>query len=324
MQGRYLTNQELASLGRQICDVSYKHSDDDHKAFEILHDALDQEFQLGNEIAFIIHQSLKIPSEQLLILWCGRWYEQGLPRIVLDEKYAALLMATEATEESLEFVVSPWRAFLIQVPPGLLQVFCHITQADVDILRISVQTMINQDGSLVWNFIAEGTSGVKLWRHGLSLHQLIHVDTNDMSPIPEYDIFMSTLEDKDERVMTLVGRLIVSTCLAMSNPANFREQKQNKGRAKKFVFNKENKSIRNYILGQPIVVDCRPAIRSYVQGTRKGSVPKVRFLVRGHWRRQPYGEGNKLRKLVQILPYWKGSEEARIETIREVKLKNLL
>lgn len=40
-----------------------------------------------------------------------------------------------------------------------------------------------------------------------------------------------------------------------------------------------------------------------------GASPQVRFSVRGHWRQQPHGPQNSLRKLLWIQPFWKGSDK---------------
>jgi len=41
-----------------------------------------------------------------------------------------------------------------------------------------------------------------------------------------------------------------------------------------------------------------------------GGKPLVRFMVRGHWRRQPHGPESQERKLIWIRPYYKGSDIA--------------
>jgi len=43
-----------------------------------------------------------------------------------------------------------------------------------------------------------------------------------------------------------------------------------------------------------------------------GSQPLVRFMVRGHWRYQPHGEGNLGRKLIWIQPHYKGPDMATL------------
>lgn len=43
-----------------------------------------------------------------------------------------------------------------------------------------------------------------------------------------------------------------------------------------------------------------------------GSAPSIRFMVRGHWRNQPHGEGLASRRLVWIRPYFKGPDMAEL------------
>lgn len=45
-------------------------------------------------------------------------------------------------------------------------------------------------------------------------------------------------------------------------------------------------------------------------GGSGGSKPLVRFMVRGHWRRQPHGPESQDRKLIWIRPYYKGPDLA--------------
>ena len=45
---------------------------------------------------------------------------------------------------------------------------------------------------------------------------------------------------------------------------------------------------------------------------------KVRFPVRPHYRRQPYGPGRKLRKIILIPAHWKGPDDAPISKVERV------
>jgi len=42
----------------------------------------------------------------------------------------------------------------------------------------------------------------------------------------------------------------------------------------------------------------------------KGSAINKRFIVRGHWRRQPYGKGRTQYRMIRIAPHYKGPEDA--------------
>ncbi len=60
----------------------------------------------------------------------------------------------------------------------------------------------------------------------------------------------------------------------------------------------------------PIEVSWGP--KTNMPGTTSGSRPAVRFVVRGHWKQQPFGPGNSLRRLHWIKPYYKGPEVAAL------------
>ena len=49
-------------------------------------------------------------------------------------------------------------------------------------------------------------------------------------------------------------------------------------------------------------------------GTEEGTGEKLKWRtpVRKHFKRQPYGPGRKLRKIIVIMPYWRGPEDAPI------------
>lgn len=59
----------------------------------------------------------------------------------------------------------------------------------------------------------------------------------------------------------------------------------------------------------PIVIQKGEADHS-VGSTGGGGKPLVRFMVRGHWRRQPHGPESLERKLIWIRPYYKGPDLA--------------
>ena len=52
--------------------------------------------------------------------------------------------------------------------------------------------------------------------------------------------------------------------------------------------------------------------KTSMPGTGSGSKPAIRFVVRGHWKRQPFGPGASQRRLHWIKPYFKGPEVAAL------------
>lgn len=116
-------------------------------------------------------------------------------------------------------------------------------------------------------------------------------------------------------VFDMVRALIRGACLALSNPEDFRKEKQHAPTARS-----KGKSTRSgppdlqqarFMLSAPVKVDLREHVRAALSDQAHAS-PTVQFLVRGHWRNQSYGPKHSLRRVQWIEPFWKGPEESRI------------
>jgi hypothetical protein len=122
--------------------------------------------------------------------------------------------------------------------------------------------------------------------------------------------------DHDARACAAIGRIIVNTALAMSDPRNVtlsrparvrhRVNSAFKGRVE------PEPTCRQYVLGKDIHLstDLRPELRRYLSGHRKS--PSVQVLVSGHYKMQPYGPKSSLRKLIWREPFWRGPEDSPI------------
>lgn len=96
-------------------------------------------------------------------------------------------------------------------------------------------------------------------------------------------------------------------------PKNSKKKKKIKEQLKKT----SNRGVT--LLGGSIPVD-RTQERGYIENQKTGRTLTVRTLVSGHWRDQPYGKDNALRKRIWIEPFWRGPEGAPI-TRRQHNLK---
>ena len=75
-------------------------------------------------------------------------------------------------------------------------------------------------------------------------------------------------------------------------------------------------------IGAPIEIDCRAAVKEYVEhgtrssekGHRRHGTPTVQWMVRGHFRMQAHGPKHTLRRKTWIKPHWQGHEAALIQT----------
>lgn len=310
-----LTNDQLAAFGKTLWELTYKDFQDDNDALEAMISRISQAASVDPGLQIVAEALMHMPHEQMKAMWAARWVDQGCPRITVEGRFASLLMSTDAGPEVADMVVPPWKSFMIEIPEGILTAVNPRTNTESSLRRVFVQQLVDDKGELVWNFIAESNDALQLWRHGLSTRDCLVFDDGRNTVDWSEAAFTESIETQDERVILLVGRLIVSTCLSLSDPTNFHEQKKTKGRGKRWRVSGSGPEIRTFVLGRPIKIDCRQSIRDFIHNRKQeGSRLTVQFLVRGHWKNQAHGPGHSLRKLIHIEPYWKGPEEARIVT----------
>ncbi len=305
-----IDKQVLMVVGQYLWPKSYqRHPEDDAGAFDYLVNTLrgspdSMENLLGHNINLI-------PHEQIMQMGAARWYDQGLPVVQMGHKYAAALMASSVSPESVgEGVEAPWKAFLIEVPMGILSLVNPSTEAQESVTHVLVHRITRPAGDKVWNYMIFTEGAVTLWKHGASTRDLVDESLVDENDWASYSFGLET-NDRDDRAALLVSRLIIGVCLAFSNQ-DTPVKKLGKGHHQEHQRRLSAEPLsRTFQIGAPLKLDCREAVRDYLEG-RKSSKLSVQSLVRGHWKRQPYGPKAALRKWIWREPYWRGPEDAPI------------
>lgn len=291
------SNQDLLVIGSSLWLDSYKDQTlTDYEAIPLIHDAMVQVEEEPDESQMNV----------FLKSWAARWVDQGAPRLIVDDKFASMLMATTIGEGCSDLVIPPWKAFIVEVQNQLLRTTIDGKQTYID--RILVQRVERAKDSYAWNiFTLNPDTDLITASLMVPIEKLCSTDWQDL------DFDGKEHHEDGPRILILINRLVTSLCLALSDPTISREQKKTKGRGHKFRFNRDIPAIRTFIVGRQITVDCRPAVREYLSDTRKkASTINVQLLVRGHWKNQAYGAGHSLRKPIHIEPYWKGPEDSQI------------
>lgn len=249
---------------------------------------------------------LRYAESQVMMMFYAHWAVDAFPQVVVGAKYAAALCATEVPEEFAEELRSPWPAWILEVPPGVL----HATTAEGapdPVRRIWVMFKLDR-----WFYWTTNESPASLFNHRMTASQM--TDGSSAKINHEASCWPLEVTDVDQRAHVLIKRLIVGTCLAMTSPGNITRAPKEKVPAwRRREPGAPPIKGRTYFVGNPVKIDCRPAIREYLSGSRK-SAPSVQHLVRGFWRRQPHGPGSSLRRLTWVEPYWRGPDEAPILT----------
>lgn len=221
------------------------------------------------------------------------WAQCGLQSVRMSHTYAAALMATSpmATEIRL-----PWPTFEIRVPDGLIA-----TEQYGQALSLLVSTCFI-DVSL---YIRVGCSLGGFYAHALE-GPLSALCNEDIEECVREDCAFPPRGDDNVRAGLLIRRLVANVCLDLA--AHHANAVRETPRALK-MDHRGNPVARGLVIGRPLEIDCRQAVRDYVSGARSTS-PKCVTLVRGHWRNQPCGPRHALRQLIWIAPFYRGPDGA--------------
>lgn len=260
-------------------------------------------------------------TEEGLMLGLGvaRWADQAYPLVQLaGHRYAAALMSTRPPQDA--DIRPPWKSFVIELPQGMLETDDQngVMRPLTHVLVFTFPMYLKAEDYghpermvMSWSFMATGPHGVDLHRWRKTFDSLLDEgDYEGEDPFPS--ALAMDLSDRDARTMQLLTRLVVNTCLVMSDPEAVRPiGGSSKARRAKSKRGAAEPIFRTFRVGKPIKLDCRPAVQAYLNGERNREL-SVQFLVRGHWRNQACGPRLTERRLTWIEPYWKGPEDAPI------------
>lgn len=256
---------------------------------------------------------LLTPEGQLTVLGYARWADAGFPQIQMGHKFCAALLLSGMGEDVIGLVRPPWKSFFIEIPDGLLFVRDVERGVDLQIRRILVARIYNRVKEReTWAFVAFTETTLTLWRFGMQTEELLPPQIEGETDWYTVGGRFQELVDQDQRVLTLIGRLIINTCLTMSDPTAIKpigpghksyESARKRGAREPVV--------RTFVVGKPVKLDFRDHVQQVVRhGARR--LPTVQFLVRGHFRSQAHGPRMSLRKVIFIEPFWKSKEDAPI------------
>lgn len=247
------------------------------------------------------------------------WQKYGAKTFILSKDLIEAFRHTDIPMESYPkdfqypfdiFVIEGEETlFTTQTPiGGMRDVSCLMYISDTIVYKDQETndkvTLINKDNTLakglVWNKALTGFYTNILG--GLEFLKLNMMDSKTIGEAANTFAGDTNLAmDKNDGV-NLVN-LFYNTLLYINDPDRNKAETESHGSRKLKVGSKETfKS--NYILLK--------APKSYVSlsSGNKGGILDKRFVVRGHWRQQAYGEKYSLHKRLWIKPYYKGPEWA--------------
>lgn len=236
----------------------------------------------------------------------GGWLDSGFARIEVGHKLSAALSLTDIPEE----VESPWDYWSVIIPGGMFKM-----TLDVEGHGLCLETEIE-----------------RLWCKGSNIQTVLYrvrpdkiLDPTPASVREEYGSYGTSVyahafdelySEPKGMLQTLLLNMVRGICLVVTDKEHERKGYWGNHSTNTPIKRKKGSTVGlgdRYVIGKPISIDLRDELARIVSGKqRTGSGPKVQFLVRGHWRNQPYGPGREQKRRQWIQPFWKGDEETRI------------
>jgi hypothetical protein len=248
------------------------------------------------------------------------------PVVEIGQKFAASLLVSTITDEVLNDLKMPWPAFMLSVPEGLLETWDPNSKTNIPICKIfaaqstkDITSVPNSAKGFVgnWMFFATTKTPISLWRFGVTPAGLMMENNEFKEETETHESMRGVLDfslettDLDSRVSGMIGKLIVTTCIALTMKELVSER-QHRPKNKHKKQNTQEPEARIYTVGKPTVIDFRERVKQYLRGERRSKDLEVQHMVQGHFKRQPFGKNRVERKTIWIEPYYRGPEDAAI------------
>jgi hypothetical protein len=313
-----VSDDELGVLGMRLWPHTFAKTTDILQARHLLFGSL---IRAGMPLPYVATASIAG-------LTAAQWAHYGYPSLVAGHKFAAALMSTRAHVDSLDDLHIPWLAFRCVVPDGLL----HINGQPIDRIMISrrvapqsTATMITghevprdaPEVAWVMELYPNSNDAARVHVYHPSLHGLLTAPSDAEKSLSIDDDGSALIgpdqQDALARVVLLAQRYVLGLLVMLQSHPKF-------GRATERPMGPRSKrrdgppTHRTFLLGHAIDVDCRPAVRDYLDGQNHGrrGPPSVQTWITGYYRRQRIGVGRTGCKVIWVLPHWRGPIDAPI------------
>ena len=236
-------------------------------------------------------------------IFAAKWAVHAFQRLMTSHTFAAALMCSDVQAEVLEGIEPQWDAFLVLVPNGML------LAGGFEFSRVLVATYTF--GAWLGLLAPDGDGFRLLVDDAAGLPQLLASGEDEWAHP----------DSATQRCLVLAKRLVAGLLLNLQDSATHKVRKvEARAKGKGREAEPEHRIVT---IGTPLEIDCRDAVREYVErGTRSSEktgrhnrgMPTVQWMVRGHYRMQAHGPQHALRRKQWIKPFWKGNEAALIQT----------
>lgn len=330
------TDETLLKYARDIWLLTYKIDKSDAYAMKVCGNLVDG-WRSKRSFDDVVTSHRDTDEFAFLLLFAAKWAQCGYPKLVAaNHKYTAALAATQVDRAFADELHLPGPCFEIVLPNGILEVpfvdgktkipsnqrggvrdYTRILVGEFESKECSFAMMLCLDsgskGGIISAVISNTLSDILFGELDEYTFEYVGGITSAIQHNTNFTEEVSDVESKN-RMRLLARRIVVGLLLAMNDNDNFTDVTNSSENRQRRRRNKEP-SHRIIKVGRPIDIDCRSALKLFLEGPTSGGhhlPPSVQTLVRGHHKRQFYGPGRTQRKILWIEPYWRGPEEALI------------
>jgi len=254
-----------------------------------------------------------------------RWADYGCQVFCCTESLAALLALTDATI-GYDAIGWPYPAFMIEVPAGYLPTGAEFADKPV---RILVHEHLRCQGhgpdpaypEHRWLHLEVfvGDNTIARWSINKPVAELEEgILTQKLRSWQETDDGLNLTEVENEapirRVMDAALNFACNFALWLGDTGGMSARAASVPKRKRQHARSKEHWPTTWVIGRSVKLDrelreaAKEAALESSRRTRKGWRLKRQRIVSGHWKHQPYGPRNSLRKLIRVDPYLRGPE----------------
>lgn len=283
--------------------------------------------------------------------FASEWAGCGFPQIVVGEKLFASFAGTCIPADAAPDLGLPWECFILRIPDkfqadvtldfvpeaGAAQQFTA-RLAYIRVRRNWAQGhrassvddpnwLLSTDGraGYEWSLVTHTMPWARKTKQFDSLSSLlehregptVRVDLGPDGRLHEVGLIDEDRQSREDRVRVAMERAFAGVVLELMSPKAHGFGGHREGFAVRGAELPSGKS--TFVLTRDVVVDCRDWLVNHLRPDGASRLVNVQSLVRGHWKRQPYGPQGAERKYIHVEPYWRGPEDAPI-AVRAHKL----
>ena len=248
----------------------------------------------------------------VLSRWLLQWARDGYNVFDLSQDFVASMLLTDPSELDFARIPMPFRGLLITIPSEFAvgAEGGHYTKIHVcEFTKVYKNT--DGDGLVRGEendraLYIQASDGDHVIETLIDSASLSSQGWKALDDIPES---LDVTDDADKIARKTIRQIVFGMLSYISAVQGSLELRVVQQKKKHKVRQSNDESPKTWNVGRTISIDPR-LVKAARSGRREVAFQiKHRYIVRGHYRNQACGPGNKERKMIYILPFWKGPDE---------------